>query len=257
MTFKKGDFVTFDYTAKIKETGKIFDTSIKEVAEKEKINKQGETYESRLIVIGEGWILKSLDDELLKMEIDKPSTVEILPAQAFGERDPDKVKEVPLKVFIKMGIRPVIGQRVQYSGQTAIVRSVSSGRVLLDSNQFLAGKTLVYELTVKSNIDKIEDKILALIHRRFPSIEEDKFKLTINGETLAIEVPNEALNMNGLEQAKRGIATDVQKFFSDITVVNFLESFKAPSKVIPPQPQAKTGVDAVIKKPIESDTKKV
>lgn len=234
MSLKKGDFVTFDLTAKIKETDEVFDTTIEEVAKTAKLKSQGDKYEPRLVVLGEGWVLKAIDDALLTMEVGKLSTIEIPPKDGFGERDSAKVKTIPLKALLKVGIRPVVGQRVSYGNQTAVVRSVGSGRVTLDFNQFLAGKTLVYEVTVKSFIEKKQDKVFALIHRRFPTIESDKFKFGINLEVITIEVPNEALNMDGLTQAKRGIATDIQKFFSDITIVNFLESFETPTKVAPP-----------------------
>jgi hypothetical protein len=142
--------------------------------------------------------------------------------------------------------------RISYGGRTAIVRSVASGRVTLDSNQFLAGKTLVYEVTIKSVIKKDSDKIKSLIHRRFPTLDINKFRMAQSKETVLIDVPSEAVNMDGIQQAKRGIFTDVTKYFPKITVVNFLESYKVPQKVAPPvtSPPAtpsKSGVDVVLK----------
>ena len=109
MVFKRGDFVTFDYIAKIKESDKVFDTTIKEVAEKNKLNMNNK-FEPRLLVVGEGWILKPLDSGIADMEIDKPILIEIPPVQAFGERDPHKVKEVPLRVLKESYLRPILGR---------------------------------------------------------------------------------------------------------------------------------------------------
>ena len=62
MPFEKGDFVFIDYVAKVKETGEVFDATTEEIARKEKLYREGEIYEPNLIVIGEGWVLKTLDE---------------------------------------------------------------------------------------------------------------------------------------------------------------------------------------------------
>ena len=76
MALQKGDFILIDYTAKVKETGEVFDTTIEEIAKKEHLYKEGEIYEPKLIVIGEGWVLKALDESFLNMEVGKTSSVE-------------------------------------------------------------------------------------------------------------------------------------------------------------------------------------
>ena len=54
MPIEKGDFILIDYVAKVKETGEVFDTTTEEVAKKERLYKEGEIYESKLVVVGEG-----------------------------------------------------------------------------------------------------------------------------------------------------------------------------------------------------------
>lgn len=149
MALQKGDFILVDYTAKVKETGEVFDTTIEEVAKKERLYKEGEIYEPKLVVVGEGWVLKALDESFANMEVGKQSTVEIPPDKAFGPRDPEKVRRVPLRHLTDKGITPTIGMRVEYDGKLATVRAIGAGRILLDFNPPLAGKTLVYEVTVK------------------------------------------------------------------------------------------------------------
>ena len=73
MTIEKGDVIYLDYTAKVKETGEVFDTTIEEVAKEERLYKEGEVYEPMLVVLGEGWVLKTLDEKLHDFEIDKLS----------------------------------------------------------------------------------------------------------------------------------------------------------------------------------------
>ncbi|MBC7130911.1 peptidylprolyl isomerase [Candidatus Bathyarchaeota archaeon] len=226
MALQKGDFILLDYVAKVKETGEVFDTTIEEVAKKERLYREGEIYEPKLVVIGEGWVLKALDESLTEMEIGKTKTVEIPPEKAFGPRDPEKVKRIPLRQLTSRGINPAVGMQIEYGGKMATIRAIGAGRVLLDFNPPLAGKTLVYEATVTKKLETQEEKIAALIHRRIPVVETEKFKFAIEKDTVTIEMPEDAYYIEGIQVAKRGIALDIQKFFQEITTVKFVETFK-------------------------------
>ncbi len=228
MPFKKGDFLQIEYTAKVEETGEVFDTTIEEVAKKERLYKEGEIYEPKLIVVGEGWVLKALDDSLLSLQLKKPESTEIPPSKAFGPRDPEKLKMVPLRRLRDKGITPQLGMRIEYEKKLATIRTIGAGRVTLDFNPPLAGKTLVYEITVKKKIVKHKEKISALIHRRIPLVEITKFELNIGKNEVMIRVPEEAFYLEGLQIAKKGIATDIQRFFTMITKVEFIETFESP-----------------------------
>jgi FKBP-type peptidyl-prolyl cis-trans isomerase 2 len=236
MALQKGDFILIDYTAKVKETNEVFDTTSEETAKKEHLQKEGEIYEPKLVVIGEGWMLKALDESFTTMEPNKASSVEIPPDKAFGARDPEKIKRVSLKHLTAKGVNPTIGMRIEYGGKNATIRAIGAGRVLLDFNPPLAGKTLVYEVTVQKKLEANEEKIAALIHRRIPVAEAAKFKLAIEEETLSVEMPEEAFYLEGVQVAKRGIAMDVQKFFPEIAAIRFVETFKA-------EPKAETKVN--------------
>ena len=230
MVLKKGDFILIDYTANVKETNEVFDTTNEETARKERLHKEGEIYEPKLIVIGENWMLKTLDESFTTMKLRKTATVEISSDKAFGARDPEKIRRVSLKQLTAKGINPGIGMRIEYGGKNAIIRSIGAGRVLLDFNPPLAGKTLVYDVTVKKKLRTKKEKISALIHRRIPIVEAAKYKLTIQESSLSVEMPEEAYYLEGVQVAKRGVYIDVQKFFPEIAEVKFVETFKAPSK---------------------------
>jgi FKBP-type peptidyl-prolyl cis-trans isomerase 2 len=230
MPLQKGDFILIDYTAKVKETNEVFDTTNEETSKKEHLHKEGEIYEPKLIVVGEGWMLKPLDEAFVTMEPAKPATVEITPDKAFGARDAEKVKRVPLRQLLAKDINPAIGARIEYGGKTATIRSIGAGRVLLDFNPPLAGKTLVYDVTVQKKLEANEEKIAALIHRRIPVVEAAKFKLTLEEKALTVEMPEETFYLEGIQVAKRGISMDLQKFFPDVACVRFVETFKAEPK---------------------------
>jgi len=230
MALQKGDFIIIDYIAKVKETGEIFDTTNEEVAKKEHLYKEGDIYEPKLVVIGEGWVLKALDESLATMEIEKPTSAEISPSKAFGDRDAEKVRRVPLRQLLAKEITPSIGLRIEYGGKMATVRAIGAGRVLLDFNPPLAGKTLVYEVTIQKKLETAEERVAAIIHRRVPAVEQAKFEFTIKPKTVSVEMPEEAFYLEGIQVAKRGIVMDVQKFFPQTTSVKFTETFKVEPK---------------------------
>ncbi len=240
MALQKGDFIFIDYVAKVKETNEVFDTTKEDVAKKEHSYKQGEVYEPKLVVLGENWVLKALDEELAKMEVNKPQSVEIPSDKAFGPRDPNKIQRVPIKQLYAKEINPVVGARIEFQNKMATVRSVGAGRVLLDYNAPLAGRTLIYDVTVTKKLDTDEEKIGAIIHRRVPVVEQDKFKVAVKAKNLTIDMPEETFYVEGIQIAKRGIAMDIQKFLPDLAETKFVETFKAePKPAAAPAPAEK------------------
>jgi len=235
MALQKGDFILLTLTGRVKETNEVFDTTNEETAKKEHLQKEGEIFEPRLVVIGEGWVLKPLDEALVDKEVDTPATVEVSPEKAFGPRDPEKVKQVHLKKLAEKGINPQLGMRIEFGGKNAIIRSMGAGRALLDFNPPLAGKTLVYDVTVTKKLETPEEKVGALIHRRIPVAEQGKFEFRFQDKALIIYMPEETFYLEGVQIAKRGIALDVQKFFPDLDETKFVETIKAPPK--PPKPE--------------------
>ena len=239
MAIKKSDFIIVNYTGKVKETGEVFDTTSEETAKENKLYKEGDLYEPRLVVVGEGWLLKALDDALLTFKLNKEESVEIPPENAFGSRDPEKVKLVPLRRLVARGINPKMGAQIEFDKKLATVRTMGSGRVTLDFNPPLAGKTLVYGVTVQKQLKTNEEKIAALIHRRIPAVEAEKFDFTVGKEDVNLNMPAEALYVEGIQLAKRGIALDIQRYLPDLITVKFIETFTKPGAAPKPEKKAK------------------
>ena len=259
MSIQKSDFIVVDYTGKVKETGEVFDTTSEEIAKESKLYKEGDIYESRLVVVGEGWVLKALDEALMGFKLNKKDSVEISPDNAFGSRDPEKVKLVPLRRLAARGITPKLGAQIEYDKRLATVRTMGSGRVTLDFNPPLAGKTLVYDVVVKNKLKTNEEKISALIHRRIPAVEAEKFVFTVEKAEVKVNIPDEALYAEGIQLAKRGIAFDVQRFLPDLITVKFIETFIKPGSNVESEKEAKKKTKKkttkTVKKPVK-DAKK-
>jgi len=234
LAIKNGDFLLINYALKVKETGETVGTTIESVAKEAKIYRGEEKYEPFFVVVGEGWVPKGLDEALASFDVGKPTTVELSPEKAYGARDPKKVRLVPLRKFTGEGVTPVPGLQVNIDGKAAQVRAVGAGRVQVDYNHPLAGRTLVYDVTVEKVIETDEEKVRNLLHKRLPPVEQDKFKVNTEDGRLQVEIPEEAFFLEGLQVAKRTVTADINKFFPKIETVAFVEVFKKPAPAAQP-----------------------
>lgn len=101
---------------------------------------------------GSGQVIKGFDDGVLGMEEGQEKEIKILPADAYGELNPELMKKVPrsrlpLGMEIKEGMNLVAslpdGKRI-----SAQVREVNDSEFTLDLNHPLAGKTLIFKIKV-------------------------------------------------------------------------------------------------------------
>ena len=259
MAIQKSDFIIVDYTGKVKETGEVFDTTSEEMAKESKLYKEGDIFEPRLVVVGEGWVLKALDDALQTFKLNKDESLEIPPEDAFGNRDPEKIKFVPFKRLAARGINPQLGAQIEYDKRPATVRTVGSGRVTLDFNPPLAGKTLVYNVNIQKLLKTNAEKIAALVHRRIPVVDVEKFGLNVSKTTVSLKMPDESFYVEGVQLAKRGIALDIQRFVPEIVTVEFVESFTKPGAEKTEEPKKKAAAKKTEAKPeaktVKAETK--
>ncbi|MEM4153071.1 MAG: peptidylprolyl isomerase [Candidatus Pacearchaeota archaeon] len=155
MKTKKGDFIELDFSAYV--NGSLFDTTRKEDAEKMGLDPK--KVEPVVVCIGEGMILKGLDNELENKEVGKDYEIVLKPEAAFGKRDAKLIKPVPLSAFKE---RPYVGMFVNVDGFVAKVVSIAGGRVLIDLNNPLAGKEITYKFKINSIIEENDKKIKAI-----------------------------------------------------------------------------------------------
>jgi peptidylprolyl isomerase len=104
------------------------------------------------VVQGNGALPPGADAALLGMSVGQEKRVEIPPEKAFGPRDPNLLETMALKDFGELAAGLAPGKKVagfrDGRQQTASVVSVDGGKVVLDFNPPLAGKTVVYRLRV-------------------------------------------------------------------------------------------------------------
>ena len=222
---KEGSFVKVDFIAKKSEDGEIFDTTIKEVAEKHGIFTHAKIYEPKLLVIGKEWLPGAVEKALLGKTVGETIEIDVPFAEAFGPHDPSKIKLVPRREFQKLQINPQKGEYVEISGQEGLILSVTPGRVRIDFNHKLAGKDLHYTVTIHSVINEELDKIQALINRRLPGADLSDSIIHINGEKLDVVLPDRVRYYEYIQFAKKNIAKDIGEIIGKYTEVVFHETF--------------------------------
>ena len=222
MPFNDGDYILIDYIIKVKENDRVIDTTIEEEAKKAGVYEEGKVYGPELVIIGEGWILKSAEEEIKKMNVGEEKTFEIPPEKAFGQRDPSKIRVVSIRDLQRRNIRPKINEIINFDGKPAIVKRIGSGRVILDFKHPLAGKTLVYTVKVVKKIEKTEDKIKELIRRRIHLIDLNKVNVTIEDSTATVLLPLDLLSYSNINLALRGIIRDIDRYIKEISAVKII-----------------------------------
>ncbi len=223
----KGSMITIDYTASIidKENEKVFDTTILEVATQETIYKPDKIYEPMLVVLGKEWIPKGLDRVLMEAEIETEIETVIDCVDAYGPKDPSKIKLVARREFQKLNINPSIGDRITIANQLGTVLSVSATRVRMDYNHVLAGKNIKYKIKIHELIEGDDKKIKALIKRRLPGSLLHDMKVNINGDTIDVFLPEQTRFYEFVQFAKAEVAKDIKELLSGFTGINFIDYF--------------------------------
>ena len=156
---KKNDFVELEFTGRVKD-GEIFDTTKEEDAKKIGLKIENHPF---IVCVGKEMVIKGLDNSLINKEIGKHYEVELEPKEAFQDRNSSLVKLMPLKMFSEKNISPRAGMTLALDNMLVRIASVSGGRVLVDFNNPLSGKVVIYEYKIIRKIDSLEEKINSLL----------------------------------------------------------------------------------------------
>jgi len=168
-------FIELEYTGKIKD-GNVFDTTDEKVATENGILNPSTKYGPITICIGEGHMIKGLDEELADKK-EGSYSIEVETEKAFGKRDSKLIQLIPTQKLKQNNIRPVPGLQLNVDGTIATIKTVSGGRCMVDFNHPLSGKDLVYDVKilrdVTDNIEKIKAILSIEAHLKPEVIEKD------------------------------------------------------------------------------------
>ena len=227
MPITENDWVKIDYTGRLKENAKVFDTTLENIARSEHIYDEKRAYQPMMCRVGdEKFLIPGLARELIGLELNSPQTFEIAAEDAYGQRDSKKIEMVPTKRLRKANLEARVGNRVQLAGRSGTIIWVGGGRSRIDFNHPLAGKDLTFDVTVVEHLTDEEQIRKEIISRRFTgvNIEEIKIEVSEDPSTISISLPNYLIFMEGLAITKYTLAMELRDLL-DFKVVKFIDLF--------------------------------
>jgi FKBP-type peptidyl-prolyl cis-trans isomerase 2 len=183
-SLKPGDLVRIEYSGKLASTGEMFESTSAEESKKAGIFSPNKAYGARLAIYGRGMMLPGIENAM-KIAKQGQKTDFLLEAKdAFGTKNDDLVRVVPLEVFKAQKLVPALGMTVTVDGVAGTIRSTNSGRVQVDFNHPLAGRQVIYSLKLVEVITDPKKKIAALFAENGikVNVEDGKGGLVIKSE---------------------------------------------------------------------------
>ena len=224
---KKGEIVRLNYTARLAENDKVFDTTNADVAKEAGIFNEQYSYAPMPYIIGSGRFFKVLDEAIAAAEVGKETEIVIKCEDAAGVRDPKLVETYPIKEFYKQEIMPVPGLEVKLGDRTGTVMTVGAGRVKVDFNNALAGHDLKYVMTIAEEITDDAEKAKAIIEADFAAA--DDFKFEFPGDKVVVTLPEITKFHQEWPVARFRVVSDLRETFG-VDTVEFVEIWSAAKK---------------------------
>ncbi len=211
MEVKLYDFIEIDYTGRFKDNNQIFDLTDEKVAKENNFNPKL-IFKPVVVCVGNGDVVKGLDDALVGKEVGKNYTIEVSADLGFGKKNSKLIRLVPAKLFLQQKINPVPGLQVTVNNSFGTIRSVSGGRILVDFNHPYSGHDLVYEVGILRKLDDDVEKLKSFFELHFNAKDID-----IKIEEGVAKVP-----MHLPEVLSKPLFEHLKKLFPNIKSFDFL-----------------------------------
>ena len=147
---KDWDNVTVDYIWRLKD-GTVFDTSIESVARENWKYTEYRDYTEWLTFEVWAWqMIKWFDKWVLWMKVWQTKTVQFWPEEGYGEYDESLVMTAPIDEVGDVSQLSEWDTVYLWWGYPAKVKKITDKEVTFDMNHELAGKNLIFDITLKS-----------------------------------------------------------------------------------------------------------
>ena len=225
-TIAKDDIVWLEYDAwTVNPNGAqtLFDTTHEEVAKKENKFEEKKVYIEQPVVVGKGRLFAGLEEALTGVVIGDAKEVTIPPEKAAGTRDPRLVELRTEREFLRQEIHPEVGLEVSIGGRRGTITSVAAGRVRIDFNNPLAGKTIKYAFKVVRRASTPEERIRAIVDMDYGLAEQ--FTIHLEGDAAEIQVPDVCKTDEKWFVSKFRVVADLRDL-TDLRTMRFIEEYE-------------------------------
>ena len=201
---QEGDFIRIAYTARTVENGTLVDTTHEEVAEEEGVADQG-TFQPRVIVLGQGHLFTSVEEDIVGKEVGDGGTVVVSAEEAFGEYDEGQVRTVSADKIDDDDRYP--GAHVQIDGEHGVLETIIGGRARVDFNHPLAGEEIEYDYEIVDVVEDDVDRAEGLLDM-FIDVDLEMWVQTDEVEETRVVEPDEDDEADDGEEADDGDEAD-------------------------------------------------
>jgi len=223
---EEGDLVYVDYDIWIMPDNEdeepiLFDTTDEEKAREEEIYDEDASYGRKPFIIGEGEIVEGFYEALLESEVGEENSIEVPPEKGIGNRDPSKIELFSRRELDRKGIDPVVGKEVEIDNRRGTIIQATAGRIRVDFNHPLAGKTLKYDYTINEKPEEDEEIVNAIFEKNF---RKSDIEVSKEDDKINIILPEECKYDQSWMVSKYRVVGDLRKYL-DIKIINFIEQY--------------------------------
>jgi FKBP-type peptidyl-prolyl cis-trans isomerase 2 len=230
---KEGNLVYLAFDGWIENPGsdpQLFDTTDEDRAKEADLFNEKRTYGEFPFIVGSGRLPEGLEQAILNAKVGEEKEVIIPPAQGMGERDPKLVELLPLREFRRREIEPQQGMEVQVRNRMGTVTAVTAGRVRVDFNNPLAGRTLRYKFKVLKKVKAAKAKVKAIIEMDYGSA--DDFQIKVEKGKASIILPDASKVDEAWFVNKFRVVSDLREH-AGLKTIQFLEEYTTPKEEAP------------------------
>ena len=220
-----GDLVMAEFSGWIQDSEELFDTTDEALAKEKEVFDEKMVYGPQPLIVGKGRLFPGLDEHMLKAEIGKEYEVVIPPEKGAGPRDPKLVELHPMREFLKQDIEPQVGMEVTVRNRRATIIAMTAGRVRIDFNNKLAGRTLKYKYKLVKKPAKPKEIAEMLLKMSYGTSEG--FEVEHHGKDYKVTLPDACKYDQKWLLAKYRVVTDFRDVL-DADKVSFIEEYSKP-----------------------------
>ncbi|MHA1166203.1 MAG: FKBP-type peptidyl-prolyl cis-trans isomerase [Candidatus Hodarchaeales archaeon] len=191
---KEGDFILIDYDMLLDDENKtLIETTDEKKAKDAGIYNNRYVYQPELVVVGQGHVVKGLDEVLVGMEEKEEKKGIVVPSEkGFGRRNPQLIEERSVRWLKAKNITPARNVTFQEKSEKYGIRygriiSVKKQKAKVDFNKPLAGKTLLFDVKVNEIVTDPAKKVELLAQRHFQQVKD--IELDIKNDNVEIILP--------------------------------------------------------------------
>lgn len=200
----------------------LFDTADEELAKEEDIFNEDATYGPKAAQIGQGNLLEGFEEALEGAEVGDEDSVEVPPEKGIGLREAEKIELFSRREMDRRGIDPVAGKEVEIDDRRGTIIQATAGRVRVDFNHPLAGKTLKYDYKITDKPESDEEIVDFILEKDY---KDEDFEVVVDEDRVDITLPESSKYDQAWFASKLMIVGDLRNNL-DVEKIRLIEEYE-------------------------------